>query len=109
MNANEFWANQLKKNKLATPKYTITTDANTPEEKSMASWIEKWHDHFDYFNNRGCGCCINIYEFDAPEAAIAELPTELVELYEEIHRPPTTGLPSTFSDFFQRTAPKNTR
>ena len=44
MDANEFWVGQLEKNKTATPKYKICTDADTPEDELMRTWLEKWRD-----------------------------------------------------------------
>lgn len=110
MDANDFWAKQREKNKAGQPKYKVFTGAKTPEEQLMSEWIDRWHDQFDYFNNRGCGCCINIYEFDVPEEALNELPAELIEMCEEAQQPPRTGTPSTFSQFFSQFAkPKNDR
>ncbi|RYX82750.1 hypothetical protein EON83_18195 [bacterium] len=109
MNANEFWSNQSMKNKTAAPKYSVITEPNTPEAELMSAWIARWQHHFAYFNDVGCGCCVNIYEFDAPQVAVAELPPELVQPYEEVNPAPKTGSPSTFSAFFQRMRPKNTR
>ena len=80
MDANEFWARQIKKNKSATPKYKVCTDANTPEEARMSLWVEKWREQFAYFNNSGCGCCVNFYEFDAPDPAIEEIRDEGIEI-----------------------------
>jgi hypothetical protein len=83
------------------PKYTIYTEPDTPEESFMAVWIDKWHDKFYCFENTGCGCCINIYEFDVEIEAINELPSDLirVDLYAELHRPIRTGRPSSFGEF----------
>jgi len=101
MNWDKFWREQLAKNQNGAPIYRVTTDPDTPDDDFMRLWIEKWHLPFRYFNNTGCGCCINIYEFDAPKEAIAELPTDLieVELLEDLHRPPKTGQPSSFLAF----------
>ena len=101
MDWDEFWREQLVKNQDGMPVYSVTIDPDTPAEGSMRLWIEKWQRHFHYFNNTGCGCCINIYEFDAPKEAIAELPADLIELelYEDLHRPPKTGQPSSFLEF----------
>lgn len=79
MDANDFWAMQIQRNTTSEPKYKISTDANTPEEEWMSEWIEKWRNQFAYFNNSGCGCCVNFYEFDAPEDAISEIPPELLD------------------------------
>ena len=80
MDANEFWARQIVKNKSATPKYKVCTEADSPEEAWMRVWIEKWRDQFAYFTNSGCGCCVNFYEFDAPAEAVAEIVKEAIEL-----------------------------
>jgi hypothetical protein len=91
MDINAFWREQMTKNKSGAPRYEVTVDPGMEENGLMTAWIEKWRDHFTYFNNVGCGCCINIYEFDAPEEAVAEIPEELVSLYEELHRPIQSG------------------
>ena len=80
MDANEFWAWQLEKNKRAVPKFEVYTEADAPQEKWMSDWIEKWREQFAYFNNAGCGCCVNFYEFDAPIPAIEEIPDEGIEV-----------------------------
>ena len=82
MNADEFWRIQTEKNNIGTAKYFVDTDAESPEEEFMDEWIEKWHKHFDYFDNSGCGCCVNMYAFDAPPEAIAEIPRDLITLHE---------------------------
>jgi len=97
---------QSRKNKSATPKYTVYTDPDSPEEEFMSAWIDKWREHFSYFDNTGCGCCINDYEFDAPQEAIDELPDDLIEVnlyeernHEERNRPIRTGIQSSFGEF----------
>ncbi len=79
MDADKFWAQQIKKNHSAAPKYQVCTDADTSEDEFMSAWLEKWSEQFAYFNNTGCGCCVNFYEFDAPAEAVAEIPGELLE------------------------------
>jgi hypothetical protein len=83
------------------PKYTIYTEPQTLEETCMAAWIDKWQDQFSCFTNTGCGCCVNIYEFDIKIEAINELPQDLirVNLYAELHRPFRTGISSNFREF----------
>ncbi len=101
MDANKFWASQSKKNRDGKPKHTVSTDSGTPGQEVMSAWIDKWQNHFSYFDNDGCGCCVNIYRFDAPPEAVAELPAELVEPYEEINQSPHTGSSSNFGEFFR--------
>ncbi len=86
------------------PKYTIYTEPDTAEESFMGVWIDKWHDRFLCFKNTGCGCCINIYEFDIGPEAMSELPSDLIKvsLYAELHRAPRTGTPSSFREFSSR-------
>ncbi|RYG64846.1 hypothetical protein EON80_18450 [bacterium] len=77
MDANLFWEDQLQKNKSGKPKYTVTIDPGDPYEEMFQSWFEKWRDQFSYFDNQGCGCCVNIYEFDISTQAVAELENEI--------------------------------
>jgi hypothetical protein len=80
---NERWKAQEAKNKTGKPRYVITSFPDGPEAEFMDEWLDKWGDHFSYMNNAGCGCCINIYEFDAPDEAVAEVPDELLEPYKD--------------------------
>jgi hypothetical protein len=100
---NNLWC-EWSKNKTGKPKYSVCIDVHTHEDEFMTKWVYKWSEHFTYFKNGGCGCCVNIYEFDVPAEAVAELTEsgledlEVVD-YEESRRPIRTGTPSSFSEF----------
>lgn len=83
---------------ISKPKDVIFTEPDIPEDDSIDQWLEKWGSHFTYLEHHGCGCCINIDEFDTAKAAIDEIPSELIriDLYEELQRPMWTGNPSSF-------------
>jgi hypothetical protein len=82
MNANRFWRRQKIKNATGRPRYIVYTDPGTTEEERLSRWLEKWRDDLPFFDNEGCGCCINIYKIDAPLQTLAELSPELLETCE---------------------------
>jgi hypothetical protein len=41
-------------------------------------WSTKWGAEIKVGENRGCGCCVNIYDILVPTIALAELPPTLV-------------------------------
>lgn len=98
MTSDEFWSNQFKKNERGSAQYFVDTEPETPEEEFMSAWIEKWREHFSYFDNSGCGCCINMYEFDAPSEAIAEIPAHMVTGL-QTNRPIRKSTQSSFKEF----------
>jgi hypothetical protein len=54
---------------------TICTEADTPERQIVADWLDKWQAELRYCSsNEGCGCCVDLYNVEAPEEALAELP-----------------------------------
>lgn len=79
---------QEEKNKTGVPRYVLNTyPADIVEEDELVSaWIKKWENDFLYFKSIGCGCCVNIYEFDASPAAMADLSVG-IEVYPYQQRP----------------------
>lgn len=55
---------------------TICVAVDGPEEVAAAeAWFARWRPHLFYCSeNTGCGCCVDIWDVDAPPEAIAELP-----------------------------------
>jgi len=107
MNPDEFWPNQLKKNESGSAKYFVDTEPETPEDEFMGKWIEKWHEHFSYFDNTGCGCCINMYEFDAPPEAVAEIPVQFITGRVELNPSIRRKTQSSFKEFNHKIAKQN--
>ena len=83
MFSDEFWSAQQQKNLSGAPKYVVCTDKETEEDELFHNWLEKWRDQLTYLDNTGCSCCINTYDFDAPDEAVAELPVGMVAVYGE--------------------------
>jgi hypothetical protein len=59
---------------------TICVEARRPEQEALVNgWFERWADQIaSVSDNRGCGCCVDIWEVDAPAEAISELPGEML-------------------------------
>lgn len=55
---------------------TIIVDVEEPREvQAMDAWFARWTEHLSHRSqNHGCGCCVDIWEVDAPAEAIAEIP-----------------------------------
>ena len=62
------------------PKVTVIVDVDYPEEvKVLERWLETWEPHLTYLSdNLGCGCCIDVFEVEAPQDALDELPEHLL-------------------------------
>jgi hypothetical protein len=58
------------------PRVTVIADVDSPgERESLKAWMERWRSRLTFTSeNLGCGCCIDLYQVEAPDAAIAELP-----------------------------------
>ena len=73
------WLRQWANPQLIVPRVTVITNAdNSSELESFDAWLAKWEDKLIYFSpNEGCGCCVNIFNIEASEEAIGELPFEI--------------------------------
>ena len=50
-------------------------DAGVPEQAAVDAWLERWRPRLPFVSdNEGCGCCVDIYNVEAPPEALAELP-----------------------------------
>lgn len=60
------------------PRATIIVAVDELKEvEAMESWFARWSKRLAHKSeNHGCGCCVDIWEVDAPAEAIAELPPE---------------------------------
>ena len=47
------------------------------------AWFARWRPRLAYCSeNQGCGCCVDIWDVEAPAEAVAELPEELSAMSE---------------------------
>jgi hypothetical protein len=55
---------------------TIVVDVEQAEELgAVEAWFARWEGQVhSRSEDRGCGCCIHMWDVDAPHAAIGELP-----------------------------------
>lgn len=68
---------------------TIIVAVDYPDEVAAAeAWFARWRPRLFYCSeNTGCGCCVDIWDVDAPEEAVAELPDEISAESEWTHPP----------------------
>ena len=61
------------------PRATIIVDLTHPEELAAADkWFTKWAPSLTYRSeNQGCGCCVNIWDVEGPDEALAALPSSI--------------------------------
>jgi len=60
------------------PRVQIIVEVDKPNEvEAMESWFARWSSRLAHQpENQGCGCCVDIWEIEAPAEAIAELPAQ---------------------------------
>ena len=58
---------------------TVIIAVDSPdEEDSYVAWLEKWKEKLPYVSeNYGCGCCVLMFDIEAPDEALAELPAAI--------------------------------
>jgi len=58
---------------------TIIVCTDEPNEVALVeAWFARWGDRLVYKSaDTGCGCCVHIWDVDAPAEAVAELPPEV--------------------------------
>jgi len=61
-------------------KATICVDVACEDEvAAVERWFATWRGRLAFCSeNGGCGCCVDIWEVDAPAEALAELPQSVV-------------------------------
>jgi hypothetical protein len=60
-------------------KVTLCVDVDSGEREVVEVWLLKWREALGYCSgNEGCGCCVDIYHIEAPDAAISELPPSVL-------------------------------
>ena len=57
---------------------TIVIALDQPEEVAAGNlWFATWKEKLSYLSeNSGCGCCVDIYEVEGPDEAIAAIPSK---------------------------------
>lgn len=58
---------------LARATVSVTID-NEREVAAVNAWFQRWGPRIQCADNQGCGCCVDIWDVQAPAAALAELP-----------------------------------
>ncbi len=55
---------------------TLIVAVDRPEEvAAMEAWFARWQSKLAHCSdNLGCGCCVDIWQVDAPQEAIDQLP-----------------------------------
>jgi hypothetical protein len=68
--------------KAAMHRATVCLWAESMEEKvEFTTWLNRWRRNLPYLSHDyGCGCCIHLFDIEAPKAAIDELPGELLTI-----------------------------
>lgn len=58
---------------------TIVVSVDVPAQRAAAeAWFARWRPQLSYCSeNTGCGCCVDMWDVDAPDDAVAELPVSL--------------------------------
>lgn len=62
------------------PKATLTVAIDQVGEASAVdAWFAKWGPRLSYrSDNKGCGCCVDIWQIEGPEDAVREIPGEVL-------------------------------
>lgn len=75
---------------------TICIEADAAGDQALVeAWFARWRDTLAFCSpNEGCGCCVDIWNVDAPVPALRELPEHVFamsEWAEEWLRDPSPG------------------
>ena len=62
---------------MATATVIVTID-NEREVAAVSAWLRRWGPRVRCVDNEGCGCCVDIWNVEAPAEALRELPREMV-------------------------------
>ena len=62
---------------LARATVSVTID-NEREVMAVNAWLNRWGTRLKLSDNQGCGCCVDIWDGEAPRQALAELPAAMV-------------------------------
>ncbi len=57
---------------------TICVIKDQPEQATaVEEWFRRWGDGLTFVSeNKGCGCCVDMWDVEGPEEAIREIPKE---------------------------------
>ena len=55
---------------------SVTID-NEREVMAVNAWFQRWGPRIQCADNQGCGCCVDIWDVQAPAVALAELPSAM--------------------------------
>lgn len=55
----------------------VTID-NEREVRALNAWFQRWGARIRRFDDLGCGCCLDAWDVQAPQQALAELPRGMV-------------------------------
>ena len=51
---------------------------NEREVMAVNAWLNRWGTRLKLSDQQGCGCCVDIWDVEAPRQALAELPAAMV-------------------------------
>ena len=51
---------------------------NEREVMAVNAWLNRWGTRLNLSDNQGCGCCVDIWDVEAPPQALTELPATMV-------------------------------
>ncbi|WP_149193734.1 hypothetical protein [Luteimonas suaedae] len=55
-----------------------TLAAEPDDQIILDAWLDRWETRLVHLSdNLGCGCCIDMFDVEAPDEALAELPERL--------------------------------
>ncbi len=63
--------------KLEQATVSVTVD-NEAEVLAINKWFQRWGKTLRCSDNQGCGCCLDMWEVEAPSEALDDLPSALV-------------------------------
>lgn len=55
----------------------IVTIDNEREVVAVNAWFQRWGPRIRCADNQGCGCCVDIWDVEAPAEALDQLPSEM--------------------------------
>ena len=70
---------------------TLIAEIDAPGEQDLLlDWLDRWRgDLRACSENTGCGCCVDSFDVEAPEQALAELPRHMLVCSAWPDLPPT--------------------
>jgi len=65
--------------KMDTKRATLCIESNPENVAAIDAWFSRWGEKLTYKSpNQGCGCCVHIWDVEAPSEAIDELPKRVL-------------------------------